>query len=328
MRKIIFTIGITALCVTIFSQEISQKPFFGNKEVLVQVFKDRTLLFSDSSVALNCKNQNIPQKNLQIDSNQDILKKILNRTRYYCEKVKSVALFYVCKENIKSKINYYTKGTRLKRDAYGEVSEHYEATSLKLKRTKNISFKYDYQLIKKEGKIEEKRILLEKNRRKKHKENAELEIKYQGKYMFYGPVGFLSRYWQNYFDYEIVGMELLDGIAAFVVKASPKPSNKENRNYARIWIDEKDFSILQIEWEPESIIKPEEKKPKSKEGELKKKIIWIVTFGVEEKGIRFPSKQLIQEFFLDGKGNKRILEEYSFIYNDYKFFKVEVDIKH
>jgi len=328
LKKLFFIIAVSALSLALFAQGISHKSFFGNKEVPVKGFIGSDFLYSDRFVGLNGFDQNILLKNSQVDSNQDILKQILNKTRRYCEKVKKVALFYVCKENIKSKINYYKRGTKLTRNQYGEISEFYEATSLKLKRTKEITFKYDYQLIKKEGKIEEKRVLLEKNRKKKHKENAELEIKYQGKYMFYGPVGFLSRYWQNYFYYEIVGQELLDGKTAIVVKTSPKPSNKENRNYAKIWIDEKDFSILQIEWEPESIISSEEKKPKSKKGDLKKKIIWIVTYGVEKNGIRFPSRQLIQEFLLDYKGDKKILEEYSFIYNDYEFFTVEVEIKH
>jgi hypothetical protein len=47
---------------------------------------------------------------------------------------------------------------------------------------------------------------------------------------------------------------LIDQTQATVIKAAPKVDNKENRNSARILIDEKDASILQIEWEQESIL--------------------------------------------------------------------------
>jgi hypothetical protein len=51
-----------------------------------------------------------------------------------------------------------------------------------------------------------------------------------------------------------------------------------------------------------------------------------VSYGIETNGVRFPSKQLIQEFLINEEGEKYIQDETSFDYVDYKFFKVEVDV--
>jgi hypothetical protein len=61
-------------------------------------------------------------------------------------------------------------------------------------------------------------------------------------------------------------------------------------------------------------------------GDLKKNMIWSVSYGIEKNGVRFPSKQVIQEFLINEEGEKFIQEETLFNYVDYKFFKVEVDV--
>jgi hypothetical protein len=145
--------------------------------------------------------------------------------------------------------------------------------------------------------------------------------------LIYGPVGFLSRYWQDYFDYEILGQELIDQTQATVIKAAPRVDNKENRNLARIWIDEKDGSILQIEWEPESILGYEGKKVHFQAGEFETAVVWRVTFGIEKNGVRFPSQQKVEEFLLTKEGKRFIRNETTAVFDNYRFFVVETEIK-
>lgn len=175
--------------------------------------------------------------------------------------------------------------------------------------------------------MSERRILLEKNKKKKQKENAELEVGYSAKYLVYGPVGFLSRYWQDYFDYEITGEERIGGTLAVVVKATPKANNEENCNFARIWINDKDGSVLRVEWEPESILDYEEKPFRSQAGELKPKVVWKVTCGIEKNGVRFPSRQQVQEFLITEEGKRFISDDINTIIENYRFFVVETEIK-
>ena len=203
------------------------------------------------------------------------LNQLLIKSTEYCEKVKNIALFYVCIEKIKER-KYIYRTTTSERISLGGAVIEKPYKSLKLKRTRIYSYVYDYQLIKKGEELNERRILLEKNNKKKHKENAELEVGYSAKYLVYGAVGFLSRYWQDYFDYEIIGEERIGGTLAAVIKATPKANNEENRNSASMWIDEKDGSILKIEWEPESILDYEGKPVRSRAGELKPAVVWKV----------------------------------------------------
>ena len=112
-----------------------------------------------------------------------------------------------------------------------------------------------------------------------------------------------------------------------VVKATPSSNNEENRNFARIWINEKDGSIVQIEWEPESILDYEDKPFRSQAGELKPEVLWKVSYGIEKNGIRFPNRQQVQEFLISEEGRRYISDEINTIFEEYRFFVVETEIK-
>jgi hypothetical protein len=264
---------------------------------------------------------------LSPQEDQARLSQILNQTAEYCERVKNIALFYVCIETIKDRIYFYRSTTFERILPSGAVMEEPYKT-LRLKRTRNYSYVYDYQLIKKEEELNERRILLEKNNKKKQEENAELEVRYSAKYLVYGPVGFLSRYWQDCFNYELIGHETIGETLSAIVKATPRPENEENRNSARIWIDEKDGSILQIEWEPESILDYEGKKMRSQAGDLETAVVWRVTYGIEKNGVRFPSQQKVEEFLQTEEGKRFIRNETVTTFDNYRFFVVETEIKH
>ena len=252
------------------------------------------------------------------------LSKILNKTAKYCERVKSIALFYVCQEEIKDKANFYSLASVTRTTIYGQENV---PLGLRAQRTRTNSYLYDYQLIKKGEDLSEQRILLKKNGKKMHKENAELEVKSKSKYIIYGPVGFLSRYWQDYFDYEIIGQKRIEKKKATIIKATPKSNNKENRNFAKIWIYEEDGSIIQIEWEPESIVGYVEKNTESWVGTLEPALVWRITYGFEKNGVRFPSRQHIQEFLVTEADKRYILNDTITVFNNYKFFIVEYEIK-
>jgi hypothetical protein len=258
---------------------------------------------------------------LNFQNNQEKLNQILNKTADYCERVKRIALFYICAENTNDKIFFYRSSRSIRESPYGE-SELVPLRILTLKRTRNYSYSFDYQLIKQGEELKEQRIPL-----KKKKKKAELDVRYRAKYLVYGPVGFLSRYWQDYFDYKIIEEEQIGETLATVIKATPKPKNKENRNSARMWIDGMDGSILQIEWEPESILDYEEKTIRSQAEELETAVVWNVTYGIEKNGVRFPSQQHIQEFLVAEDKMRYIRNEITSVFENYKFFVVETEIK-
>lgn len=259
------------------------------------------------------------------EDEEKILADILTSTAAYCEKVKSIALFFTCLETMESRKFRYRK--RVATSRIPSSSSYLWTTKYELKGIRSLKRVYDYQLIRKAGELEEKRLLLEENGRKKRQENARIETPgYSSRYLIYGPVGFLSRYWQSHFDYEFAGRERLASAEAVIVRASPRSATQENNSAGRIWVDSRDFSILKIEWEPRfSIGEDGGRLPASSEN-YKKTVKWQVEYDIESNGIRFPSRQFIQESLVDTTGSNRlVLQEIVTRYGPYKFFTVSVE---
>lgn len=253
------------------------------------------------------------------------LEKILEETGEYCEKLKNMALDFVCQENIMEKTSEFgkrivlTPGDRLRNSSSFE--------DLKIIKTKKNSYIYDYQMIKKGDDFKEKRDLLQENGKKRNEKNVELKtLRMSSKFLVFGPVGFLSQSWQPNFVYEIIASEKIGQMKAVVLKASPKEFIEENYSFGKIWVDEADSSILQIEWEPISI-KNFEEKVESPIGELRRKVSWIVSYDVVKNGIRFPGAQTIKETFITKQGKEHIKYEAQYKYENYKFFTVETEVK-
>jgi len=259
---------------------------------------------------------------------QEDLRQIIQRCGEYCELVKKAALDYVCQESITDKETTYKTASTLVRDPYGKLTTTTQATKLKPKRTRKRTYVYDYQLINKGDELTESRTLLRENGRRKNKKGAELKTRYSARFIIYGPVGFLSRYWQRLFDFERLESETINGIETIVVKASPKPENRENRSEAKIWIDPEDASVVRIAWQPESLEGFEAEKVQFRAEDLTRTLTWDVTYGFEKNGVRFPSLQHIQDLIVNNVGDRYIVQDIRINYQDYKFFTVEVDIKH
>ena len=254
------------------------------------------------------------------------LNKILEKSKQYCRKLEKGAFNFVCSEEIVEIVNHEGVDQQLllptryiPRDTY--VLETYE-------NTKKNTYLYEYQLIAKEGEDREKRTLLEKNGKKKNEKNAPLETQYfrYGRIVF-GPLGLLNEYWQHYHDYIIVNEEMLDGENTIVVEAVPKPSLDENHPYGKVWVRESDFAILKIEWDQKSLKQLEELKEQASMFDVEQKITLISEFSYEKNGIRFPSRFLFEEAYVNEEGKKIVRSMIHTVYKDYKFFTVDVDVE-
>jgi len=264
----------------------------------------------------------LPSQNDTAGVNPATLKNILKKTAEYCERLKKMALFFVCHENIEEKIYFYNR-TRVYVSEDHESAAPLQKVNLKQRRMKRSTYVYDYQMIKKGDKEEEKRILLKEGRKEKNVENAELKIRgYKAKFLVYGPVGFLSYYWQNHFTYEIIGQDEINGIKTIVISASPTEPREENYYFGKIWVDEKDFSILKIMWDAKTLEGYEEKAFPG----VTKSLSWEVFYEVEKNKVRFPSRQLIKDIYLTEAGKKHPRFLTTFVYDNYKFFTVETEI--
>lgn len=248
---------------------------------------------------------------------------ILEAAAAYCERVKGIALHYVCREQIVDVENVFRKATR----SSGLLREE---RPFDIRRSKRRTFSYDYQLIRRGEDLDEQRVLLEANGRKQRRPNADLgQLKYSSRFLIYGPVGFLSRAWQKRFRYALGSTEMVEGEPAVVVRAEPSDVREENANIGRIWINLKS-QILRVEWEPASIEDYQPETLDSRLGPFRKTVVWTVDYGIEKNGVRFPSRQLIRELFIqetqEGFRRQALRRETSFAYDDYKFFTVETNV--
>lgn len=277
-----------------------------------------TVILLSLSVLFSGQETNIPDKDQK-------LKDILLKAGEYCESVKKAVFNFVCNENIKEELYLYNKKTVYKR--MDGASLPIMLTELKKSKIKEKTYLYDYQLIKKEEDPIEKRILLKENGKKKHEENAELKLqRILVKYLVYGPIGFLSKYWQDYFNYEITGVGTIEGRNTLVISAAPNSVREDNYSFGKIWVDESDYSILKIEWDQRSI-KDFKDKVESRAGDMKRIVAWGAVYGKEKKGLRFPSRQYIEEKLVTIAGTEYTKYKVEIIYNNYKFFTVETDVK-
>ncbi|HZX11661.1 MAG TPA: hypothetical protein VFG01_12015 [Acidobacteriota bacterium] len=252
--------------------------------------------------------------------------RILNKAEEYCNKLGNAAFDFVCKEKITEKIDVTPEWTPS--DRILKIVKDLPGSWGPSKKIKKNTFVYDYQLIKKGRDVVEKRILLKENGKKRHEINAQLKTQmFHFAKPLFGPTGLLSSYWQDRLDYRILHKEELKGEETFLIEAVPKPSLNQKHLYGKIWIKESDFSIVKIEWIPESMKNYEEIEKTAKKYKAKPRITCVTEFNIEKQGIRFPSKVFIQEAYLSKKG-RYIKSETTIEYTDYKFFTVETEIKY
>jgi hypothetical protein len=144
--------------------------------------------------------------------------------------------------------------------------------------------------------------------------------------LIYGPVGFLSGYWQDFFEYKIIGEDAIDGRSAIHIEVVPISLREENYSFGNVWVDKLDYSILKIEWDQRSI-KNFKDKVESRAGDLKRTVVWGALYGVEKNGIRFPSRQYIEETYTSLSGKEHTKYTVDIVYDNYKFFIVETEVK-
>ena len=280
-----------------------------------------------------CKSAVDPRQD-ESSLDQAKLKEILQKTSEYCRKLESAVFNFVCLEEIEEKVKN-VQGSRQDlvpdRRAEGGIPQtprnipHYELTG----RTEENKYLYEYQLVRKKGRNEEIRTLLKKNGRKKIQQDAKLEAgRLQYENMAFGPIDLLSRRSQFYHDYKIVKEEVLNQEKVAIIEAAPNPSSPQHSTFGKIWVRESDFVILKILWNEKSINNLQYAEERAAQLKAKPQITLISEFDIEKNGIRFPSRVIFEEAHINRQGKKLVASEITVTYKDYKFFRVEVDVKY
>jgi hypothetical protein len=248
----------------------------------------------------------------------DPLPKILEKTKEYCRRLGTASLNFVCRERIDER--QFNPPLRIFSSLAGGRPRHVTSVSLE----------YDYQLIRSGETIEEKRILLKENKEARNEPNAELKTKlYKHKYLVFGPVGLLSEHWQPRHSYVYLGEDEVDKEKAFLVEAGPSGPPEPTMLYGKVWVRQKDFAIIKIEWDQRSLGNYDQIRLMAKTlgYGAEPRISIIGLYGVEKNGIRFIDRLTIREDYDSTRGTFRVSET-TVLYKDYRFFVVETEVRY
>ena len=268
-----------------------------------------------------------------VESYDEELQRILDKCSEYCLKLSESALYYVCHERIKEKLKnldgpepglgiippsisnqgFAFSGALIIELILGDTSRHVYVN--------------DYQLIRKKGVIEEKRILLEMDRKNANIENAPQVTKqsYSIKPILV-PVQILSIEQRPRFLFKLAKDERIKGILVYVIEAYPRPGQTGNIRRGKLWVNKSDFRIVKAEIETDFVEGYEDILSECDDYFLKPHFKSTHYYEVEKNGILFPSRSEIRVEYSGLLAAKKVLKsELEVTYENYKFFIVKTD---
>ncbi len=270
------------------------------------------------------------------DSSSAGLNAILAKAAEYADRLERAALYFVCQEEIKEWFDPTdpTPDPDARLEIGKSRKQYYDPIAgefITRQRPKVItkSYVYDYQCIRKEGKIHETRTLLKENGKDKKEAKASLKttIFRYGTSML-GPVGMFGTRFQPRYQFTVVGEKKIKGQKAIIVDANPLIDDVKSTNlYGKAWIAVETGDILKIEWDEERIGRYEIFEERGKEFNRTPRIKVVSEFQAEKNGLRFPTQLYIEEAYLNKYGRAFIRSKTTVTYKDFRFFTVEVEIK-
>ena len=258
---------------------------------------------------------------------------VLDGCADYCEKLSNSALYYVCLEKINEKIksisNEHIGTLGSSGGLYIRPNEHMTSTlyQLFLKHTKNDAYVFDYQLVRKYGKINEKRILLGKTGRKISEKNSSKVTKLSHSLQpILAPVHLLSREKRSFYSYKMLDDEKIKEKKVYVIEIYPKIKGAGDIQHGKVWVDKENYWIMKAEVETSYIDGYKEIYEECSKYYLTPHFTLIHHYEIEKNGIMFPSRSKIQiEYSGLLKSKRELKSEAEITYSSYKFFTVEVD---
>jgi len=257
-------------------------------------------------------------------ANLSKLERILELSRNYCHTLQNTFFDFLCLEQItelipNSKIG--VKQSRLHSDVKGNID-------VKISTVKRNKMNYFYRLIKEGKEIKEDRALAKKNGRSKNVEDSLLLTdRYKFEKIIYGPMELLSEYWQKYYYYYFLKNEQLKEEGTVVIEAIPKSMYGGNLLFGKVWIKEKPFQVLKIEWNPKSINNFHQVMGQTANDHADPYITYFTEFYIARKGIQFPSRNYLEVGYIKEDGEKYVELVANILYNDYIFYKVDTQVQ-
>jgi hypothetical protein len=247
---------------------------------------------------------------------------ILEKCAEYCDRLANAVLHFVCIEKVTQEA---FQGSHIALRTSGS----YPIVIRTRGKLEKKEFVYDYQLYSKDNKISEVRHLLEEDGEVMKEEFSGLkDLRFEHKNVIMGPIGVLSRKWQKSHNYRILKEEKFKGDRVWVIEAVPKQGHKTGHLHGKVWISQKDYSVLRIEWNQQAIDGYERLMEDSRKWNLEPFITLISEYAFKKSGLRFPSRYELKEEYSHLGNRKFTASKKIVIYDKYKFFTVETEVKY
>jgi len=258
---------------------------------------------------------------------KDLLDEILKKSAEYCEQLTHSVLDFVCRERIIEEINMVDSRQR---EIFGDSAGKTMIKSSVWQEGRELNtYTYDYQMIRIDGIVTNKRILLRENGIKKYEENAEPKIKrFKHHNILFGPIALLDLQRQPFYDYKIVGREKFKRKSVVIIEAIPKQTSASENPWGKIWVKDDDYSIVKIEWDQRSLPNLAVFEEDAKNFRAIPKITFNLEFGYEKNGIRFPRYYSVVETYYRGEAFYFVRSKLDTTYDRYRFFTVETEVKY
>lgn len=259
----------------------------------------------------------------------DELRTVLDPCAEYCRRLSSSALFYVCQEKIRETVRKIVE----EETAFNwhVIEENYVASARYwypvLRGAEKNVYVNDYQLINKNGKIEERRALLEENGRKVGEKSASQGAKrsYSIQPIFI-PVRLLSREQWPLFSYKIADEERIEGRKAYVIEAKPKRGRGRDIKGERSGWIKRLSGFSKSKWKLLFLAGYEQDLEECPRYYLTPHFTATHFYGVEKNGILFPSLSEIRvEYTGLVRPQKDTKAKIEIHYENYRFFTVETE---
>jgi hypothetical protein len=265
------------------------------------------------------------------DASSPSLASVLSSVRAYCAKLERAALDFICLEEVEERLDLSLDDREsLEKTARAKVQEPAGPPSprsrLVIRRNpkqKN-AYLFDYQFIRRNGQVEEKRVLLKKNGRKASPQTDSPRLgAFNYSDVLLAPVRLLDERFQAYYSYRLQGQESISGTDTWILEVVPRMAGVSQYLGGKIWLKRDDSSVLRIEWDPATFGHYEEIMARAAVFKAEPEVRSVTEFGFEKNGIRFPSSDLTEEAYREADGKLFVRARTRISYKDYKFFMVE-----
>jgi hypothetical protein len=267
---------------------------------------------------------------------------ILKSAREYCRRLERAALDFVCLEEISESVNLGRDGrggapatvapegsaNSGTGSQGGHTSTSRPGRALRFNTGPGAKFNNtyvnDYQFIRRDGKVEEKRVLIEKNGKKANaKTPRPAMMAFNFADILLGPVQLLDERNQEFYAYRLAGKDTVDGHDCWILEVTPRFTGVTRYLGGKIWLGADDSSVVRIEWDPTTFGRYEDILAVAERYKSTPEVRSYSEFGVEKNGLRFPSEDLTEEAYRGADGQLFVRSKTSIVYRGHKFFTVE-----